>query len=558
MSPLSHISRAVGSGWLLLVPLGLLFQPHAVVGQTRDLTRAPVAFEVFAGGEFDLYLRTLQNRGIVRPYPWSARAFSVPEVRGLALPDSLHPWAQRYSFARASDSPYEYGWIRPRLDAIFNSAFPFGGNDGPLWAGRGFTSAVRFGGFLRYGRVSLVIAPVAFRAENRAFELAPTGVGGGGQYRNPLTPTTADIPQRFGAETYQRLDPGNSTLRLDVVGATVAISTAAQQWGPSHIHPLVLGPNAGGFSHAFVGTTRPVDLWIGQVHGRIVAGRLEPSAFTPQRVGQDPRHLMTGLVAIFLPRGLSGLELGITRFSHTEWPDRGIRLDDLLKPFETIIGERTHDDDREFPDNELASAFFRWNVPDAGFEIFGEWVRIDGAWDTRTFLMEPDDLAGYALGMRRVWEDRAPEPRLTVFRGEVFSTLSSHRERGGARPQLAFRARPMYQHSRLVQGHTHRGQLLASPAGHGGQGSTLAIDRYHPGGRWTLEWERRLERDRTVRPPVDEPADTDVTYALGFEMVRFTGSMDLEFGIRGVYNLNRYLQDDAFNLNLRVGASASF
>jgi hypothetical protein len=57
---------------------------------------------------------------------------------------------------------------------------------------------------------------------------------------------------------------------------------------------------------------------------------------------------------------------------------------------------------------------------------------------------------------------------------------------------------------------------------------------------------------------VDEPADTDVTYALGFEMVRFTGSMDLEFGIRGVYNLNRYLQDDAFNLNLRVGASASF
>jgi hypothetical protein len=559
MSRRSGLRVPRGRAWLLLAPLACVTGPAPLIGQSPEQaprqTRAPVAFELFAGDQLDPYVRSLQNTGLVAPYPWSIRGFSPGEIRDWAIPDTRHPWADRYSFASGEPESLEYGLIRPRIDAVYNSAFPYGGNDGPLWAGRGVTSMVRFGGYGRYGPLSLIIAPVAFRAENQAFELAPAGGGEVGQFRNPLTPNTVDLPQRFGPDAYQRLDPGYSTVRLDVGGAALGVSTAAQHWGPSQIHPLVLGPNPGGFFHAFVGTSHPVDIWIGGLHGRLVGGRLEASEFIPER-DMDPRRLMTGLVVVFQPRGLSGLEMGITRFSHMEWPERGVRMSDLLKPFETIIGERTRDEVREYPDNELASAFFRWNVPDAGFEIFGEWVRIDGAVDTRTFLMEPDDLAGYALGMRRVWQ--GPEHRLTVLRGEVFSTVSSHRERGGARLQFAQRARPMYQHSRLVQGHTHRGQLLASPAGHGGQGSTLGVDRYDSGGRWTVEWERRLERDRTVRPPSGTSADADVTYALGFETVRFTGPVDLELGVRAVYNLSRYLQDDAFNLNLRLGVSAAF
>lgn len=538
-----------------MVLLAFLSTPDALLGQAAEPVRTPVAFEVFAGEGLDPYLRTLQNTGHAASYPWSARGFSPDDVERLAVPDSLHPWSRRYSFSTARERPYELGLIRPRLDAVFNSAFPYGGNDGPLWAGRGLTSGLRFGAFGRLGPLTLVLAPVVFRAENRAFELAPAAGDDLGAFRNALTPGNVDLPQRFGSDAYQRVDLGYSTLRLEIAGAVAGASTAAEHWGPSQIHPLVLGPNPGGFAHAFVGTARPVNLWIGHVHGRVVAGRLEASELMPVR-DIDPRRLMTGLVVAFQPRGLPGLEVGITRFQHMEWPGGGLRASDLLKPFGTTIGERTRDEVRDHADNELASAFFRWNLPDAGFEIFGEWVRIDGAVDTRTFLMEPDDLAGYALGMRRVWE--GPKSRLTVLRGEVFSTVSSHRERGGARLQFAYRARPMYQHGRLVQGHTHRGQLLASPAGHGGQGSTLGLDRYHEGGRWTVEWERRLERDRTVRPPTSEPADADVAYAVGFEMVRFTGAVDLELGIRGVYNLNRYLQDDAFNLNLRVGVSAGF
>lgn len=527
-----------------------------------------VPFQTFAGSELDTYLRTLQNLGRAAPYPWSIRGFSPGDVERLGIADSGHPWGARGSYrppgtGAAGPDPGsrrgpEWGLVQPRVGTIYNSAFPFGGNDGPLWAGRGLTTSVEAGAWARWGPLSLVVAPTWFRAENRDFELAPNGMSGEDNvYRSPLTPRNADIPQAFGEGAYARLDPGNSTLRLDLYGAAVGISSAAQQWGPSQVHPLVLGPNAGGFSHAFAGTERPVSVGLGRIHGRVVWGRLEGSDFAPSRMRPSgplhPRRLMTGLVAVFEPRGLTGLELGITRFAHIEWPT-DLGWEHLRQPFKTVIGSRPEAHELEHPNNELASAFFRWNAPSAGFEIFGEWVRVDGAGNTRVFVIEPDDLSGYALGARKVWE--APD-HLTALRGEVFSTVSSHRLRAGARLQYAERGRPMYQHSQLVQGHTHRGQLLASPAGHGGQGSTVAVDRYHADGRWTVEFERRLERDRTVGIVGEDPADTDVTYALGVEMLRFRGPVDVHLGVRGVYNLNRYLQDDRFNLNLRLGVAAA-
>jgi len=62
-------------------------------------------------------------------------------------------------------------------------------------------------------------------------------------------------------------------------------------------------------------------------------------------------------------------------------------------------------------------------------------------------------------------------------------------------------------------------------------------------------------RDRSLRPPADDGPDADVMLSLGAEVVRFRGPVDLEAGLRAVYNKNRNLQEDVFNLSLRVGAT---
>ena len=97
----------------------------------------------------------------------------------------------------------------------YNSAFPYGSNDGAVWAGRGLTSALDLGFAFRVGPLSGTFNPIAFSAQNRAFPLQANGSTN--PFADPLFPGNVDRPQRFGARAYSRVDPGESTVRLDAV-----------------------------------------------------------------------------------------------------------------------------------------------------------------------------------------------------------------------------------------------------------------------------------------------------------------------------------------------------
>src|SRR5690606_3354507 len=137
----------------------------------------------------------------------------------------------------------------------------------------------------------------------------------------------------------------------------------------------VLGSNAGGFPHLLVGTARPANIFVGHLHGRLIAGRLEQSPYSPVEQGEDAR-LMNGMVVLFTPRGISGLEVGLSRFFHTLWP-AAIDIVDLVRPLESVLKERIIEADVREADNQLASVFFRWSLPAGGVEIAGEYMRED-------------------------------------------------------------------------------------------------------------------------------------------------------------------------------------
>ena len=111
------------------------------------------------GSEMEDYLRVMQIAGKVPLYPWSIRGFSRREITRLAVADSTGPWKLRERFNTA---PLTAGPIR--LGAIFNSAFPYGANDGAVWAGRGLTSVASGGVAAAVGPLAIAIDPVAFRA----------------------------------------------------------------------------------------------------------------------------------------------------------------------------------------------------------------------------------------------------------------------------------------------------------------------------------------------------------------------------------------------------------
>lgn len=504
-----------------------------------------IAPEAVVGSDAEHYLRALQVAGVAPLYPWSIRGFSPSEVDRLVPEDDAHPWARRLPTAGDGAAP-RIRLIRPSAGLVYNSAFPQGSNDGALWAGRGLTASASAGVQLRAGPLTVRLEPMVFWAQNQSFDLMPNGRPDSLRFLDPHTPATIDLPQRPGDGSFARLHPGQSSVRLDGRGFAFGFSTANQQWGPAIDQPLVLGPNGAGFPHVFLGSSNPWKIGIGRLHGRIVWGSLWQSS-TPPPASRADRRFMSGIVGVFLPYGLDGLEIGILRFFHDPWPENGIRAGHLARPLEDFfkVGlDRDTPGGPEGSENQLASAFVRWVLPRGGVEVYGEYTREDYSWDWVDAILEPDRASGYMVGGRKVWTRGAS---LLGLRMEWVDTQRGH-------INIAVPTGNFYRHGVMRQGHTVGGQLLGSPAGYGGGGHVIALERHTPRGRWSVDWTRtRVASPIPGLSPVSDPEVVDVIHSLGGEMVMFRGGLDAVARLRGSWELNRYFEDDAFNLNASLG-----
>lgn len=439
-----------------------------------------VLCQTFAGSQQENYLRYLQTVRLAPLYPWGVRTFAAPS-----------------------------GWLPVSTSIRFNSGFPYGYNDGAIWAGRGATLAAEGGAVLRRGVLTLTLAPMAFVAQNTAFSLAtPTALDSG-----------IDRPQRFGTGAYARLDPGQSSLRLDWRALALGISTANEYWGPATDFPIILGDNAAGFPHAFLGTAHPVALGPLRAHGRILWGTLSGGRFA------------TGVVLDVTSRWVPGLEIGATRFAH-------LARTDVFAVFKGSERNLTGQ-------NQLASAFFRWVLPNSGFELYGEYGKDDYNASLRDFLLEPDRDGGYTIGFRKAM--RREGDRLLAVRAELQNLQLSSLAQG--KPWS-----PFYTSAELRQGHTQLGQVLGSEAGPGGAGSVVAVESYTPRGSWTWAWTRMIRRQRgdssgTTR----DPDGVDVQHALSVERVQVRGRYEVLASVTGVYEFNRNFGSDEFNVNVILG-----
>ena len=476
--------------------------------------------ELFPNTPAESYLRYLQSIGRVPLYPWSSRSFSPRELDRLIPKDSAHPWSARFRDESQLMSGFRYDIIAPSTTFRYNTAFAYGSNDGPVWAGRGLTTAVQLGVNAKWGPVSLTLAPMAFRAQNSAYEILTMDRAGRLQFADPVF-AGVDRPQRFGDTPYTQLDPGQSTIRVDLPFVAFGISTANQAWGPGQELPVILGTNAAGFPHIFLGSSEPLDIYIAKIHGKVFWGELFQSGYSTvtgpdhyvSRAEPGTRRFATGFIGTMQPRGITGLEIGAARFFHSVWPASGIPrsyytkflqgfLKEGLKPDNTIDPENPDGENRGISDNQLVSVFARWVLPHSGFELHGEYGRDDHSYDTRDLIQEPDHAKVYSLGARKVL--RVSGSSLTAARFEImnFQLPQFSRYRGEGE---------VYVHGLIRQGHTQRGQLLGADVGVGtGAGSVVAVDRFTESGRWTANMvsrrssgEKQLPLRRSTDPSLD-------------------------------------------------------
>jgi hypothetical protein len=511
--------------------------------------------EVFVGTESESYLRYLDLTDTSSNQSWVIRAMSPAQLRGIAQALANHPWEARVPRFATSPSPFEFRFLSPNGSVRFNSQFPYGSNDAAIWAGRGFTVAAQGGFFLRMGPLSLTLLPTVFRAENSSFPLAasilPCGCG------QPIYDEFVDRPQRFGTVAYQRVDPGQSTVRFDALGLSAGLSTANEGWGPSIEYPFVVGSNAAGFPRLFIGSSSPFPIFVGRAHLKVIYGRLDQSDYSavtgpkfyasslePGRV-----RFASGVVVTFQPRGLDGLEIGGSRFIHSIWPASGIPSSYLRKPLQAFLKINQPGIDQQLggTDNQLASLFARWAFRESGLEVYGEYGREDHSYDLRDFVQEPDHQRAYSLGVAKVFRNRSSQ--LNVLRVEAMNFQL---------PPLATTGRgegSIYTHAPIRQGHTNRGQLLGADIGvAAAAASTVRWDHYSSGGRWAVFWRRNVRREASdpnlAGPSV--PQSSDVLHAFGYERLKFTRRFDLTTSLTFMRDLSRDFSNSRSNLNAAV------
>lgn len=529
--------------------------------------------EVFAGSELESYLRYLQTLGKSESYPFSIRAFSPQEIDRLAAADTAHPWARRYDLQKRQHKGLEWSIVRPTVSAYLNSAFPYGGNDGPVWQGKGLTSSIQGGISARWKYFSATLAPIAFRSENQQFNLMRNGEVGFLAFADGQLPTYIDRPQRFGIDPYSQVDWGQSEIRFDGFGVAAGVSTANQWWGPTNNFPYILGNNAGGFKHFFFGTSHPADLWIAKMHARLVYGQLDQSPYSSV-TGPDffvsfaepgRKRFMAGLVASFEPRGMPGLEVGGARFFHgptdrlgywfsvhdLKLPLQGLYKAGLPQESDTAILGGT----QALKENQLASVFLRWAPPGSGFEVYGEYGREDHAADKRDLIVELDHSSAWSMGFRRAWFGSGGQ-MMHAVRGEMFTFESSAGSRASGEAQT-------YVHGVMRQGHTERGQMLGADVGTAsGSAGEFAYDRYSPRGRLTGFIRRQVAHEARY-PTVYRRGGAlyrpvDVMNSVGGEVNRFFGPLEVLARLTLTANLNRYFLADQSNANFALQVKRGF
>jgi hypothetical protein len=503
------------------------------------------------GSEFEDYLRVLQVAGLQELRSWSIRGFSPGAITQMATADSAGPWALRKNF---QTDKLTVGSVD--LGAIVNTSYPYGANDGPVWAGRGITLVAGGGIAGHLGPLSFSLSPKAFVASNAAFDLVPNGQSGSLAFNNGYFPITVDYPQRFGTKPYSRLDPDASSIRFDSRFLSLGVSTGNEWIGPATEFPFLLSTNAPGFPHLFVGTGEPVNLFLARVQARVIWGKLYQSDFSPvsgsthyDSAGSGTVRLMASSEIVILPRGIPGLEFGFARFIHVPYRVGEPTASFWKKPFKTFfLKNEIAQGDSVGADNQLASAFFRWVFPHSGFELYGERGYEDQFYDFRDFLQDPDNEREYMLGFQKVL--RRSGATLDVIKTELINyqlpSIARVRIQGF-----------VYVHSPLRQGHTNRGQLLGASAGVGAAAaSTISWTRYSSRGRTSFLL-RRIVQDQAnlfAANGTVTPALSDVIVSAGAERMRFGHRVDFGAKAEVMEDFNRRLAKNIPNLNLQVTA----
>lgn len=400
--------------------------------------------------------------------------------------DTLLP-AWRGKTSKMNPGALSTEWLPASATLQFNSHHPFGSNDGSMIPSKGLQTVISAGLVIRSGHFSLQLKPEFVSADNASFQAFSTEMGDvfWNQYYRQLN--RIDAPEKFGANSYNRVFAGQSSIRYTTGALSFGLSTENLWWGPGRYNALVMSNNAPGFAHFTLNTIRPIQTKIGSFEGQFVGGLLTSSGIAlpdTNRVyngvrlyqpKQDLSRYLAGLNFSWQPAWIRGLFLGFTSVSYLY--GRDMTAIDVL-PLGWLFRSSTENKGLKA---STGSLYARYVMPEDHAELYFEYGRNDRSPNPVNIIKDNDYPRGYVAGFRKLF---ASHRKHQIEVAGEFTQLQL------PSPSQTFALNSWYTHPYVRQGYTNEGQVIGSGLGMGSNSQLLDLSWVQGTSKFGVKFER--------------------------------------------------------------------
>ena len=406
----------------------------------------------------------------------------------------------------------------------FNTAAPYGQNDGALWQGKGYNTSLSAGARLEGYGFEVTIKPQICFSQNLDFDLMPSAYKNEYAYFQP----GIDLPQRFGDSAYWTFDWGDTEIRWTWKTFTVGFGTQSPWLGPAWLNPMLGSNNAATYPKLDFGLRKtaihiPHFGWhIGDIEGRIWTGCLKESDYFDDNPDNNYR-MLNALSVSFAPSFIPGLAIGLNRIFITKWNAKNLEYIGRL-----FTASRANDVSGDGEDQK-AALFANWRFPRVGFEFFGEYGFDD-------FSDNIAHTAIYSVGVKQ----NIPLPKSVNLKSELIIEVNNFEMSQDF--QLEWPYSGFYSHGKITQGYTSKGQILGAGTGYAGSSQFVGYRLFYAKGSSFLFFHRTCpDNNYILSKSINKRlSDTD-TYGIKVTEYRACYKTIFTFGFTQHYFVTRNL-----------------
>lgn len=406
-------------------------------------------------------------------------------------------------FTRGIDQSVKVKIYGPEWFNSYNTAAPYGQNDGALWQGKGYNTSLTAGARLEAYGLEATFKPQLSFSQNREFDIMPSAYDSEYGY---FWGYGVDAPQRFGDKAFFTYDWGDTEIRYTWHNLTTGIGTQTIWLGPAWLNPLLHSNNAPSYPKFDIGLRKTsihlpwLGWYVGDVEGRMWIGYLSESDYFDNDEDND-HNMINGLSLSYAPSFLPGLTLGANKVCLSKWNSKN-----AVKYLNPLYDVNDNEDQK-------LSLTANWIFPKVGFEVYGE-LGIDDyvqGWHSYSKILStirnPFHTMTYTFGLKKA----VPVYKPKNIQGEIIF------EWNNTEMSQDFQFEWPYNfgfHHIVTQGFTNRGQWIGSGIGYGGNNQILAFNILYPKGN-TLVFVSRNNPDNNYiysKTITTTSSDKDIYY----------------------------------------------